>query len=182
MMTVTHLRIPGPLLITPDIFRDDRGHFSETFNEIAFGEATGIVPKFVQDNHSFSFNSVIRGLHYQSKFPQGKLVRVAQGSIFDVIVDLRLSSPTYGQWDSVMLSHINRLQLWVPPGFAHGFSVNTDTADVLYKCTEYRHQEYERSLLWNDPDLGIVWPINGIPKVSQKDMEGVPLRSTEGYK
>ena len=156
---VTPTNIPEVLILEPQVFRDDRGFFMESFNYEDFAEATGLDETFVQDNHSKSIKGVLRGLHYQVNHAQGKLVRVVQGEVFDGAVDLRSSSPTFGKWASCVLSADNAKQLWVPPGFAHGFLVLSDTAEFLYKTTDYRYAEHERSLLWNDPELAIDWPL-----------------------
>jgi dTDP-4-dehydrorhamnose 3,5-epimerase len=158
-LKVTPTNIPEVLILEPRVFRDDRGFFMESFNYEDFAEATGLDETFVQDNHSKSIKGVLRGLHYQVEHPQGKLVRVVQGEVFDVAVDLRRSSPTFGKWASCVLSADNAKQFWVPPGFAHGFLVLSETAEFLYKTTDYRYAEHERSLLWNDPALAIDWPL-----------------------
>ncbi|MEM5427393.1 dTDP-4-dehydrorhamnose 3,5-epimerase [Cupriavidus oxalaticus] len=157
-LTATPTSIPDVLVLEPCVFRDERGHFLESFNERVFERATGIRRKFVQDNESRSVRNVLRGLHYQSRKPQGKLVHVIAGEILDVAVDLRKASPTFGRWVGVKLSALNFRQLWIPEGFAHGFMVTSDYADVLYKMTDYYDPEYERAIAWNDPDIGIVWP------------------------
>ena len=169
-MRATRLAIPDVVLIEPKVFGDDRGFFLESFNQRAFDEATGTHHQFVQDNHSRSSRGVLRGLHYQIQNPQGKLVRVVNGAVFDVAVDLRKSSATFGQWVGAELSAENRHQLWVPPGFAHGFLVLSVFADFLYKATDYYAPEYERSVAWNDPAIGIEWPILEVaPMLSGKD-------------
>ncbi len=168
-MKATPLAIPEVLLLEPKVFGDDRGFFYESFNAKAFEQATGLKPNFVQDNHSKSSKNVLRGLHYQIQNPQGKLVRVTQGEVFDVAVDLRKSSKTFGQWVGVHLSAENKKQIWIPEGFAHGFVVLSETAEFLYKTTDYYAPEHERSLLWNDPAIGINWPIIGEPKLAAKD-------------
>jgi dTDP-4-dehydrorhamnose 3,5-epimerase len=174
--------LPGVLIIEPRLFEDARGFFLESWNARAFAQATGVDLSFVQDNHSRSRRGVLRGLHYQIRQPQGKLVRVVRGAIFDVAVDLRKSSPTFGRWFGVELTEDNHRQLWVPPGFGHGFLVLTESADVLYKATDYYAPEHERSLLWNDPAVGIEWPLDGIePLLSAKDAEGLPLAECEVY-
>jgi dTDP-4-dehydrorhamnose 3,5-epimerase len=167
------------LILEPKVFGDDRGFFFESFNQRDFTEATGLHVQFVQDNHSRSGKDVLRGLHYQVQHPQGKLVRVTRGEVFDVVVDLRRSSPTFGKWHGAVLSEENKRQLWVPPGFAHGFVVISDVADFLYKTTEYWYPQHERSLLWNDPDVGIKWPITGTPKLAAKDAAGKRLCEAE---
>lgn len=179
-MNITPTSIPDVLIIEPKVFGDERGFFFESFNQKVFTEKTGIISEFVQDNHSRSAQGVLRGLHYQIQQTQGKLLRVVAGEIFDVAVDMRKSSPTFGQWVGCILSAENKRQFWVPPGFAHGFLVTSDTADVLYKTTDYYAPQYERSLLWNDPDVGIEWPLNGItPILSVKDQEGQLLKTAD---
>lgn len=171
-MQATRLSIPDVVLIEPKVFGDARGFFFESFNQRAFNEATGTDHQFVQDNHSRSSKGVLRGLHYQIQQPQGKLVRVVQGAVFDVAVDVRRSSPTFGQWVGVELSAENHRQLWVPPGFAHGFLVLSDSADFLYKTTDYYAPQYERAIAWNDARIGIVWPAThdgASPLLSAKD-------------
>lgn len=171
--------IPEVLLIEPTVFEDSRGFFFESFSEQTFNRATGLNVHFVQDNHSYSLRGVLRGLHYQVNRPQGKLVRVTRGAIFDVAVDLRPGSPTFGQWAGEELSAVNRRQKWVPPGFAHGFLVTSDGAEVLYKTTDYYAPEHELSLAWNDPALAICWPLSGEPILSQRDSAGLPFRSVK---
>lgn len=178
---VTPTPLPGVLIIEPKVFGDDRGFFFESFNLREFREATGVTLDFVQDNHSMSRKGVLRGLHYQVKHPQGKLVRVVTGSVFDVAVDLRRSSPTYGRWFGVELSADNKRQLWIPPGLAHGFLVTSPTAEFLYKTTDYWHPQYDRSLLWKDPDVGIKWPIAQQPQLTLKDAEAARFRDSESY-
>jgi dTDP-4-dehydrorhamnose 3,5-epimerase len=175
MLTVTPTRLPEVLVLSPRVFGDDRGFFMESFNARAFAEATGVRTEFVQDNHSRSARGVLRGLHYQIEQPQGKLVRVVQGEVFDVAVDLRASSPRFGQWAGVRLSAENRQQLWVPPGFGHGFLVLSESADFLYKTTDYYAPAHERCLRWDDPHVGIDWPLDelqGAPRLSDKDLAG----------
>ncbi|MEX0429804.1 dTDP-4-dehydrorhamnose 3,5-epimerase [Spiribacter sp. 1M189] len=174
-MTATPLSIPDVMLIEPEVFGDTRGFFFESFNCRVFEEAVGRNLDFVQDNHSRSARNVLRGLHFQVQRPQGKLVRVAIGSIFDVAVDIRLDSPTFRQWVGVELSAENQRQLWVPEGFAHGFLVTSDSADVLYKATDYYAPEHERSIRWDDPTLGIEWPLDGPPRLSGKDRDAMSL-------
>ena len=174
-MNVVKTEIPGLLILEPRVFGDARGFFMESFNARAFQEATGLDVDFVQDNHSRSTRGVLRGLHYQIQQPQGKLVRVVRGSVFDVAVDLRKGSPTFGKWDGVELSEDNNRQLWIPPGFAHGFLVTSESADFLYKTTDYYAPEFERSLAWNDPAVGVEWPLTGEPLLSAKDVAGKPL-------
>lgn len=175
-MKVTPTAIPDVLIIEPKVFGDDRGFFFESYNRKAFKEATGLDVDFVQDNHSKSTKGVLRGLHYQlPPKAQGKLVRVVQGEVFDVAVDLRTSSPTFGRWVGDILSAENKKQLWIPPGFAHGFLTLSDTAEFLYKTTDYYSPEHERSLLWCDPALDIAWPIDGDPKLAAKDVSALPF-------
>ena len=171
-LLVTPTAIPDMLVIEPRVFGDDRGFFFESFNARAFAEATGIERDFVQDNHSKSSRNVLRGLHYQVRQTQGKLVRVTQGEVWDVGVDLRKSSPTFGQWAGLILSAENKKQAWIPEGFAHGFLVLSETAEFLYKTTDYYAPQHERTLLWNDPTLGINWPVQGEPKLAAKDAAG----------
>ncbi len=178
-MKVVPTAIPEVLILEPSVFGDDRGFFFESFNARTFEQATGLKRPFVQDNHSKSARNVLRGLHYQIRQPQGKLVRVVQGKVFDVAVDLRKSSKTFGQWVGVHLSGENKKQLWVPEGFAHGFVVLSETAEFLYKTTDYYAPEFERSLLWCDPALGIRWPIDGEPKLAGKDAAAVGLSEAE---
>jgi dTDP-4-dehydrorhamnose 3,5-epimerase len=166
--------LPGVLLIDPDLFSDDRGFFMETYHAERFREA-GIDAAFVQDNHSRSRRGVVRGLHYQEPFPQGKLVRCTRGALFDVAVDIRRGSPHFGKWFGAELSEENRRMLWIPPGFAHGFAALTDDADLVYKCTEIYRREHDRSLAWNDPDIGIRWNVAD-PVVSPKDAAAPRLR------
>ena len=173
--------IPDVLIIEPKVFGDARGFFFESYNERAFALATGLKLNFVQDNHSRSAQGVLRGLHYQIRQPQGKLVRVVRGSVFDVAVDVRRSSPTFGKWVGVELSEDNHRQLWVPPGFAHGFLVTSASADFLYKTTDYYAPEHERCIAWNDPAIGIRWPLEGEPRLSAKDQQGLPLAQAEVF-
>jgi dTDP-4-dehydrorhamnose 3,5-epimerase len=180
-MQVTPAAIPDVLIIEPKVFGDARGFFFESYNERAFAQATGLRLNFVQDNHSRSARGVLRGLHYQIRQPQGKLVRVVRGSVFDVVVDLRRSSPTFGQWVGVELSEDNHRQLWVPPGFGHGFLVTSESADFLYKTTDYYAPEHERCILWNDPAIGIQWPVEGAPQLSGKDQQGKLLAQAETF-
>ena len=175
-MRATRLSIPEVVLIEPKVFGDARGFFFESFNQKAFNEATGTNHAFVQDNHSRSSRGVLRGLHYQIQQPQGKLVRVACGAVFDVAVDIRRSSPTFGQWVGAELTEDNQHQLWVPPGFAHGFVVLSESADFLYKTTEYYAPEHECCIAWNDPALALAWPDMGMaPCLSGKDQRGLGL-------
>ena len=179
--TVTPTAIPEVLVLEPKVFGDARGFFFESFNARDFAQATGLNVEFVQDNHSKSAQGVLRGLHYQIQHPQGKLVRVVQGEVFDVAVDLRQSSPTFGQWVGERLSADNKKQLWVPPGFAHGFVVLSERAEFLYKTTDYWYPEHERSLLWNDPAIGIEWPLDAQPLLAAKDAAGALLRDAEVF-
>ena len=178
-MKVIETCIPDVLIIEPKVFGDERGFFYESFNAAAFEAATGLKRQFVQDNHSKSQRGVLRGLHYQIQQPQGKLVRVVAGEVFDVAVDLRKSSPSFGRWFGTHLSAQNQRQLWIPEGFAHGFVVLSESAEFLYKTTDYYAPEHERSLLWNDPALGIQWPIDEAPQLSAKDQAGKLLRDAE---
>jgi len=180
-MKVIETAIPDLLILEPKVFGDARGFFMESFNARRFHEATGLNVDFVQDNHSRSAKGVLRGLHYQIQQAQGKLVRVVRGSVFDVAVDLRRSSPTFGKWVGVTLSEENNRQFWIPPGFAHGFLVTSDSADFLYKTTDYYAPEHERSLLWNDPEVGVEWPLEGAPLLSAKDVAGKPLGECETF-
>jgi len=180
-MKATPLAIPDVLLIEPKIFRDARGFFFESFNQTTFERVVGRSVTFVQDNHSRSARHVLRGLHYQIRHPQGKLVRVVTGEVFDVAVDLRCSSPTFGQWVGAHLSADTHCQLWVPAGFAHGFVVLSDFADFLYKTTDYYSPADERTLIWNDPDLAIQWPEKFTPSVSDKDRNGLSLKCAEKF-
>ena len=180
-MEVIQTEIPDVLIIEPKVFGDERGFFLESFNEKTFQAKTGITGSFIQDNHSRSGQNVLRGLHYQIQNPQGKLVRVVSGTVYDVALDIRKSSPTFGQWTGCMLSETNHRQLWVPPGFAHGFVVLSEIADFLYKTTDYYAPEHERSILWNDPKLNIDWQLKGEPILSAKDRVGVPLEQAEVY-
>ena len=177
--SVTPTAIPDVLLLETRFFSDDRGYFFESFNARDFSQATGLQVEFVQDNHSMSLKGVLRGLHYQIRHPQGKLLRAVRGSVFDVAVDLRKSSPTFGRWVGAMLSAENRRQLWIPPGFAHGFLALSDEAEVLYKITDYWYPEHERTLLWNDPTVGIAWPVDGQPRLAAKDVEGKPFHEAD---
>jgi len=172
--------LPGVVVLEPRVFGDERGYFLESYNEKAFAEL-GIDQRFVQDNHSSSRQNVLRGLHYQIRQPQGKLVRVVEGEVLDVAVDLRRSSPTFGGWEAVRLSSENKRMLWIPPGFAHGFRVASAQAQVLYKATDYYAPEHERTLAWNDPDLKIDWELSSHPTVSPKDARGVAFREAETF-
>ena len=180
-MNIVRTEIPEVLIVEPKVFGDARGFFFESFNQRRFEELTGLALNFVQDNHSRSARGVLRGLHYQVQQAQGKLVRVIAGEVFDVCVDLRRSSPTFGKSVCVTLSAHNHRQLWIPPGFAHGFLVTSDTADFVYKTTDYYAPEHERAVLWNDPALAIPWPLQGEPLLSAKDKAGLPLAQAETY-
>ena len=180
-MKVIPTEIPDVLIIEPQVYGDDRGFFLESFNQKDFREKTGVNTTFVQDNHSMSLKNVLRGLHYQIPNPQGKLVRVVNGSVFDVAVDARKSSPTFGQWVGCILSAENKRIFWVPEGFAHGFLVLSDRAEFLYKTTNYYYPQYEKTILWNDADLGIDWPLEIPPILSPKDQAGQPFKSVEVF-
>lgn len=181
-MKVTPTKIPDVLIIEPQVFGDDRGFFFESFNQRKFEEAIGRSVHFVQDNHSRSGRGVLRGLHYQIKQPQGKLVRVVAGEVFDVAVDLRKESSTFGQWVGEYLSTENKRQLWIPEGFAHGFFVVSEHAEFLYKTTDYWYPGQERSIIWSDPDIGVEWPIDGVPILSARDATGLALMNAECFK
>lgn len=172
-MQVVATAIPELLILEPKVFGDARGFFLESFNAQTFKSCTGLDVQFVQDNHSRSGKGVLRGLHYQIQQPQGKLVRVVQGEVFDVAVDMRRNSPTFGQWAGIHLSADNHRQLWIPPGFAHGFLVVSETADFLYKTTDYYAPQHEACLKWDDPEVGVVWPLSGPPNLSAKDQQGL---------
>ena len=180
-MKVISTDIDGLLVVEPNVFGDDRGFFFESFNARRFAELTGVDAEFVQDNHSRSAKNVLRGLHYQIEQAQGKLVRVTAGSVFDVAVDLRKSSPTFGKWFGIELSAENKRQLWIPPGFAHGFLVTSDAAEFLYKTTDYYAPQHERAILWNDPAIGIEWPLQGDPLLSGKDQKGALLAEADVF-
>jgi dTDP-4-dehydrorhamnose 3,5-epimerase len=180
-MKVTPTAIPDVLVVESRVFGDDRGFFYESFNARKFKELTGLEPNFVQDNHSRSARHVLRGLHYQIRQPQGKLIRVVTGEVFDVAVDIRKGSPTFGQWVGHTLSAENKHQLWIPVGFAHGFLVLSDYAEFLYKTTDYWATEHERCIAWNDPDLAIRWPLEGAPILSAKDAKGTALARAEVF-
>lgn len=180
-MKITPLAIPDVLLIEPRVFGDARGYFFESYNQRRFEEAIGRSAPFVQDNQSRSAHRVLRGLHYQMRQAQGKLVRVVSGQIFDVAVDLRRSSPTFGKWVGVVLDGDDHRQLWIPEGFAHGFVVLSGQAEVLYKTTDYWAPEHERCIAWNDPDLAIAWPLDGEPLVSAKDAAGLAFAAAETF-
>ncbi len=179
-MNLIQTPLQGVCIIEPRVFGDERGFFMESWNRRSFA-ALGLDLEFAQDNHSRSQQGVLRGLHYQLKQPQGKLVRVVNGEVFDVAVDLRKSSPTFGRWTGVLLSAENKRMFWVPPGCAHGFLTLSASADFLYKATDYYAPEHERSLLWNDPDLAIDWPLTGAPTLAAKDAAGIRLRDAEVY-
>jgi dTDP-4-dehydrorhamnose 3,5-epimerase len=179
--TVTPTALPGVLILEPKVFGDARGFFFESFNARDFAHCTGLDVQFVQDNHSKSAKGVLRGLHYQIQHPQGKLVRVTHGEVFDVAVDLRRSSPHFGQWVGVQLSADNHRHIWVPPGFAHGFVVTSESAEFLYKTTDYWYPEHERILLWNDPTLGVHWPLQSTPQLAAKDAAGKPLAQADVF-
>jgi dTDP-4-dehydrorhamnose 3,5-epimerase len=179
--TVTQTDLPEVLILEPKVFGDDRGFFFESFNQRDFQQATGLDMYFIQDNHSKSARGVLRGLHYQIQHPQGKLVRVVQGEVFDVAVDLRKTSSNFGKWVGVNLNAENHRQLWVPPGFAHGFVVLSQSAEFLYKTTDYWFPAHERNLLWNDASVGIEWPIDGQPLLSAKDALGKKFGDAEYF-
>ena len=174
-MKVTESGIKGVFIIEPDVYEDDRGFFMETFHNERYRKLLGINLDFVQDNISRSSKNVLRGMHFQKNYPQGKIVKASRGEILDVVVDLRKGSPTYGTWESFRLSEKNKLQVWIPPGFAHGFLVMSDSADIDYKCTEYYHPEDELCLMWNDPEVAIDWTIND-PILSEKDKKGLSFK------
>jgi dTDP-4-dehydrorhamnose 3,5-epimerase len=178
-MQAVHTVIPDVLIFEPKVFGDSRGFFLESYNQRAFQEATGWAPAFVQDNHSGSARNVLRGLHYQIQQPQGKLVRVVVGEVFDVAVDIRRSSPTFGKWVGTNLSAENKHQMWVPPGFAHGFLVLSEFAEFLYKTTDFYAPEHECCIRWDDPAIGIQWPLQGEPMLSNKDAQGVGLQQAQ---
>ncbi|ARP88276.1 dTDP-4-dehydrorhamnose 3,5-epimerase [Bordetella genomosp. 9] len=178
-MNVIPTQIPEVLVIEPRVFGDSRGFFFESYNRKAFAESTGLDFDFVQDNHSRSSRGVLRGLHYQIKQAQGKLVRVTEGAVFDVAVDVRRGSPTFGRWVGVELTGENKKQLWIPPGFAHGFLVLSDSADFLYKTTDFYAPEHERTIAWNDPTIGVAWPEGVTPRLSAKDEKGLALEDSE---
>ena len=180
-MKIISTSIPEVLIIEPNIASDSRGFFFESFNEKKFSQSTGLNVRFVQDNHSQSTKGVLRGLHYQIQQPQGKLVRVVRGAVFDVVVDIRRSSPTFGQWAGAELTEENCRQLWAPIGFAHGFLVLSNRADFLSKTTDYYAPQFERSILWNDPNIGIQWPLNKEPRLSIKDKASLLLEQADTY-
>lgn len=180
-MNIIQTSIPGVLILEPKVFGDERGFFYESHNERDFVEKTGVNVRFVQDNHSRSAKNVLRGLHYQIRQPQGKLVRVIAGEVYDVAVDIRRSSPTFGKWTAHVLSETNKRMLWLPAGFAHGFVVTSDYAEFLYKTTDYWVPSFERCIAWNDPELAIPWPLQDEPALSAKDRQGVPLSQAEVF-
>lgn len=180
-MKVITTPLEGLLVLEPRVFGDERGFFYESYNARQFAEATGVAASFVQDNHSRSRRGVLRGLHYQIQQPQGKLVRVTAGAVYDVAVDIRKGSPTFGQWYGVELSAENMRQMWIPAGFAHGFVVTSEYAEFLYKTTDYWAPEHERAILWNDPAIGIGWPLDVTPTLSPKDQAAVPLAAAEVF-
>jgi dTDP-4-dehydrorhamnose 3,5-epimerase len=181
MMKVTTTAIPDVLILEPRVFEDNRGFFLESYNQQRFDDAVGRNVRFIQDNHSRSLRHVLRGLHYQIHQPQGKLVRVIAGEVFDVAVDLRRSSPTFGKFVSIVLSAANKKQVWIPEGFAHGFLVLSEAAEFLYKTTDYYSPHDERCVIWNDPTIGIDWPKDGEPILSTKDLAGLPLSKAEVF-
>ena len=180
-MNIIKTEIPDVLIIEPKVFGDERGFFYESYNERVWQEATGLKTRFVQDNHSRSVKGVLRGLHYQIKQPQGKLVRCVAGEVFDVAVDIRRSSPTFGKWVGVNLSAENKRQFWVPEGFAHGFLVLSEVAEFLYKATDYYAPEHERCIRWDDADLAIEWPLSGEPTLSAKDLNGSSFKDAKCF-
>ena len=180
-MNIIQTSLPGVLILEPKVFGDERGFFFESYNKKSLSDLAGIVTPFVQDNHSRSARNVLRGLHYQIQQSQGKLVRVTAGEVFDVAVDIRKSSPTFGKWFGIRLSAENKRMVWVPPGFAHGFLVLSDYAEFLYKTTDYYAPEFERCIAWNDPDLAIDWPLDAEPQLSVKDKAGIALKDAEVF-
>ena len=180
-MNIVPTTIPEVLILEPRVFGDERGFFFESYNERSWMELTGLDTRFVQHNHSRSARNVLRGLHYQIQQPQGKLVRVIAGEVFDVAVDIRRSSPSFGRWFCTLLSAANKRQMWVPAGFAHGFCVTSEQAEFLYLTTDYWAPEHERCIAWNDPDLAIDWPVSGAPLVSPKDQQGTRFKDAEMY-
>lgn len=181
VMKISRTALPEVIVIEPTVYGDQRGYFYESYNERRFHELAGAAPRFVQDNHSCSSKNVLRGLHYQIRQPQGKLVRVTAGEVFDVAVDIRKSSPRFGRWVGIMLSAENKRQMWIPEGFAHGFLVTSDAAEFLYKTTDYWAPEHERCIAWNDADIGIDWPLDAAPVVSAKDAQGCRLKEAEAF-
>lgn len=180
-MNITKAAIPDLLIIDPKVFGDERGFFYESYNERDFAEKTGVTARFVQDNHTRSAKNVLRGLHYQIKQPQGKLVRVTIGEAYDVAVDIRRSSLSFGKWTANILSDKNKRTLWIPPGFAHGFLITSNVAEVQYKTTDYWAPQHERCILWNDSNLNIPWPLQGEPVLSSKDRQGLPFDKAEVF-
>ena len=180
-MKVIETDIPGVLILEPKVYRDSRGHFFESYNRRTFREATGVDVEFVQDNESLSSRNVLRGLHYQIRQPQGKLVRVVAGEIYDVAVDLRRSSPTFGKWTGALLSPSQQPMIWIPQGFAHGFLVLSEQAIIIYKTTDYYAPEHERTLAWNDRSVGVLWPLEGSPLLSDKDGRGTAFAEAETF-
>lgn len=180
-MQIHKTDLPEVLVIEPKVFGDDRGFFYESFNQRRFEELIGLQPQFVQDNHSRSARNVLRGLHYQIQQPQGKLVRAIAGEVFDVAVDIRRGSKNFGKWTGVLLSAENKRQMWIPEGFAHGFLVLSDSAEFVYKTTNYYAPQYERAIRWDDPDIGISWPLQGVPLLSTKDEAGAALAEAEAF-
>ena len=180
-MNVIPTAIADVFILEPKVFGDERGFFFESYNAQVFAQKVGISPQFVQDNHSLSRRGVLRGLHYQIQQPQGKLVRVTRGEVLDIAVDLRRSSPTFGQWVSCLLSGENKRQFWVPEGFGHGFVVTSEEAEFLYKTTNYYAPEYDRTILWNDPDLAIDWQLTGDPILSAKDQQGKRFKDADVF-
>lgn len=180
-MQAHHTDLADVLVIEPKVFGDDRGFFYESFNQRQFQELTGLNLQFVQDNHSRSARNVLRGLHYQIRQPQGKLVRVVAGEVFDVAVDMRRTSKTFGKWTGIVLSAENKRQMWIPAGFAHGFLVTSELAEFVYKTTDYYAPEYERAVRWDDANIGIAWPLQGAPLLSAKDEAGLPLGEAETF-
>lgn len=180
-MDIIETTVPGVLIAEPRVYRDQRGFFYESYNEREFVEKTGTNTRFVQDNHSHSVKNTLRGLHYQIQQPQGKLVRVTAGEVYDVVLDIRKSSPAFGQWTANVLSDKNKRMLWIPPGCAHGFLVISNHAECLYKVTDYWAPAFERCIIWNDVKLNIAWPLHEIPVLSEKDAQGVPFAQTEVF-
>jgi len=180
-MQMTPTPLPGVLVLEPTVYRDERGAFYESYHRLRFRDLTGYAGEFVQDNHSSSCRNALRGLHYQIERPQGKLVRVVAGEVFDVVVDLRASSPTFGQWLGTRLSAANKKMLWVPPGFAHGFLVLSECCEYLYKTTAHWAPQHERCIRWDDPTLAIDWPLSGSPVMSSRDLNGVRFKVAEVY-
>ena len=180
-MNVIQTPLPGVLVFEPRVFPDPRGHFFESYNRKAFSQASGLDVEFVQDNHSFSRRNVLRGIHYQIRQPQGKLVRVVAGEVFDVAVDLRRSSPTFGRWAGFRLSAQSRRMAWIPPGYGHGYLALSEHVDFLYKTTDYWAPQHERTVRWNDPQIGIEWPLHGEPVLNEKDRQAASLADAEVF-